>query len=234
MSEEDSKTQSLTESTFQTQTKTSKLEASNDFEESQQEQFEATIAILGTRTKKLIVPFFLMVALAALILAILGFACAEIWDDYVSMLIMLTLILLTICGALLGAYGIYKWGTVMMEIDRLSGENRKYEAEIGVLDTNVNHLKQNVSGIKENVDSMKAETNDLNAALHEFDDLRKDLKEVAGKNEVFFFSYTLFVLCAVLFACMFCVMFANIVTKNNTFFLISWVFSPYFYFFAIK
>ena len=154
-------------------------QSSNDFEKSRDEEMEAKTRELQTKTKKLILPVYGAVGIGALILTIIGMV--EVWEDVENILIIIAG---TIFGAVLGAYGVYKWGTISMEIERLKGENNKYEGEIGLLKNSVDGLRGNVQGLQNTVGDLKRDTQELNDALREFDDLRKSLQDLSSENEV--------------------------------------------------
>ena len=147
--------------------------------------------ILGSITKLIIVPIF-----GCVFLGTLGLAAMELEGFWAVIENFIALICMTIIGSGIGAYGVYKWGTISMEIDRLNGENNKYEGEINLLKNNLSHLKENVSGIQSTVSDLKQDTKELNNSLNEFDDLIESLNNLSGENEVY-----------ICFVCFVCVVF---------------------------
>lgn len=70
-----------------------------------------------------------------------------------------------------------------MQIDRFKGENRKYESELEVLKTSKNKLSSQVRGIQENVQKLNKNVDELNDTMNQYDQLKKDLEEIAGDNK---------------------------------------------------
>jgi len=127
---------------------------------------------------KLVVPFFLLIFLFAIVALILG-----LLDNTAEGFLKWGLSLGTLCGGLFGAWGVYKWGTIEEEIDRLKGENNKYEGEILLLKSTKEKLATEVTEMQSAVTQIKSSVDDLNNQLGAFDELRQELQKVAGANE---------------------------------------------------
>jgi len=89
----------------------------------------------------------------------------------------------SLIGGLFGAWGVYKWGTIQDEIDRLKGENQKYEGELGELKATKENLASQVTEVQTTVDQLNGSVGDLNQQLTAFDDLRVELEKMAGSSE---------------------------------------------------
>ena len=154
-------------------------------------------SILESITKLIIVPIYGCVFLGTLALATTELE--GLWSVFENFLVI---ICITIVGSGIGVYGVYKWGTISMEIDRLNGENNQYEGEINLLKNDLSHLKKNVSEIQSTVSDLNQDTKELNESLKEFDGLIKSLKSLSGENEVLIcFVFVLSLWC---FFCLLC------------------------------
>eukprot|EP00486_Rosalina_sp_Unknown_P012424 CAMPEP_0201585696 /NCGR_PEP_ID=MMETSP0190_2-20130828/124678_1 /ASSEMBLY_ACC=CAM_ASM_000263 /TAXON_ID=37353 /ORGANISM="Rosalina sp." /LENGTH=192 /DNA_ID=CAMNT_0048032155 /DNA_START=309 /DNA_END=887 /DNA_ORIENTATION=- len=85
--------------------------------------------------------------------------------------------------SLAGAYGVYKWGTIQMQIDRFKGENTKYESELVTLRASKDRVAKEVRGIQGSVQKLNKDVDDLQENMKSYDSLRKDLEEIAGDNK---------------------------------------------------
>ena len=70
-----------------------------------------------------------------------------------------------------------------MQIERFKGENAKYESQIQSLNSTKMRLADQVRGIDATVSNLSKSADDLKKELKQFDQLRKELEEVAGKNQ---------------------------------------------------
>ena len=65
---------------------------------------------------------------------------------------MLVIFLLTDFGAILGAYGVYKYGALQEYMNRFEAMNKKYEEELESLKETKGELRGSVRGITKNVE----------------------------------------------------------------------------------
>ena len=70
-----------------------------------------------------------------------------------------------------------------MQIDRFKGENAKYESSIQSLHSSKVRLAEQVRGIDDSVSGLSKSADDLKKNLRAYDQLRKDLEEIAGDNQ---------------------------------------------------
>mmetsp|Transcript_19325 Transcript_19325/g.30649 ORF Transcript_19325/g.30649 Transcript_19325/m.30649 type:complete len:291 (-) Transcript_19325:96-968(-) len=127
---------------------------------------------------KLVIYIYIVFGVVAL-----GVTIAELAAAWNPQALFLIICLLTIGLALAGAYGVYRWGTVQEQIDRFEGENKKYESELVLLRSSKERIASDVQGISESNALLQKDVDELNKTYHEYDDLRKQLEEIAGDNE---------------------------------------------------
>jgi chaperonin cofactor prefoldin len=131
-----------------------------------------------SKITKLVVPVFLLLLVFSIVALIIGML-----DTAIENTLVWEVLGTSLGGGLFGAWGVYKWGTVQEEIDRLKGENGKYEGELSQLRVSKEQLTGEVSQVQSTVDELKGSVDGLNQQLGAFDDLRQELEKVAGSNQ---------------------------------------------------
>ena len=79
--------------------------------------------------------------------------------------------------------GVWKWGTVQMQIDKFKGENAKYESQLLQLSSVKDRVANEVKGMQQSVDKLNKDVDSLQASLHEYDQLKQELEEICGDNQ---------------------------------------------------
>ena len=95
---------------------------------------------------------------------------------------MLILLIITNGAAILGAYGVYKYGALQEYLDRFEEENKKYASELETLKKTSTELKKDVQGITESVDGLKSNADELNSTMGEFDEIRQNLASLCADD----------------------------------------------------
>jgi len=85
--------------------------------------------------------------------------------------------------AVISAYGVYKWGVVEGQIRNLRKENQIFSKSNMELENTGKQLTAQVDRLKKSIPILRKSIEDLDAHAHEFDDLKKQLIEIAGDNE---------------------------------------------------
>lgn len=80
-------------------------------------------------------------------------------------------------------HSVYRWGTVQEQIDRFKGENSKYESQLIKFKNTKDRLKDEVKTIQSRVGGLQKNVDNLQTTLDSYDDLRKELNEIAGDNK---------------------------------------------------
>ena len=168
------------DSNIQIETITNDNRSSNNSPNDHEESLKENTSILESITKLIIVPIYACVFLGTLILVLIEFE--EIWAVIENFLVIIGL---TFVGSGIGVYGVYKWGVISTEVERLNGENNKYEGELNLLKDDASHLKENVRKLQSTVNDLKQDTKELHESLKEFGSLIKSLNELSDENEVF-------------------------------------------------
>ena len=68
---------------------------------------------------------------------------------------------LTDCGGILGAYGVFKYGTLQEYMNMFEEMNRRFEGELGALRDTKQALRRDVHGISQSVDALKESSDEL-------------------------------------------------------------------------
>lgn len=126
---------------------------------------------------KLIIYCYIIFGVASVIMTILELV------SFNKVALFAIMIFGTILLSFGGALGVYKWGTVEMQIDRFKGENAKFESSIQALHSTELRLVDAVKRIDQNVSGLSKSADDLKKNLKEYDKLREDLEEIAGDNQ---------------------------------------------------
>eukprot|EP00490_Sorites_sp_Unknown_P001825 CAMPEP_0114677148 /NCGR_PEP_ID=MMETSP0191-20121206/50150_1 /TAXON_ID=126664 /ORGANISM="Sorites sp." /LENGTH=288 /DNA_ID=CAMNT_0001949265 /DNA_START=43 /DNA_END=909 /DNA_ORIENTATION=+ len=128
---------------------------------------------------KLIAPLYITFALASLVCLIMGALNVAnlgiIWG--------LIIIALSVVGSGLGSWGVFKFGTIEMEIDRFKQENNKYQTEIDEMKDTRLQLTGTVQSMQKTINQTEDEAKNLEESLNEFEELRKSLEDVAKDNQ---------------------------------------------------
>ncbi|ETO11085.1 hypothetical protein RFI_26292 [Reticulomyxa filosa] len=127
---------------------------------------------------KLVVPFFCLIVIFSLFALIIGLIVSSLQSS-----LIVEVLICGFAGGLFGAWGVFKWGTIQEEIDRLKGENQKYEGELIQLRATKDQLSGEVAQVQSSVDNLKGSVDELNEQLGAFDELRQGLEQIAGTNE---------------------------------------------------
>ncbi|ETO21510.1 hypothetical protein RFI_15694 [Reticulomyxa filosa] len=127
---------------------------------------------------KIVVPFFLILLTVGIVCIVLGLVDTALDSDIIG-----ELIICTIMGGSLGAWGVYKWGTVQEELVRMNEENSKYENEILHLQSTKEALSTQVSEMQSTVNQLKGSVDELNNQLRCFDELKQELEKIAEHNQ---------------------------------------------------
>merc|ERR1719461_1593423 len=92
---------------------------------------------IGSKTRKIVYPIYLLIILASAAMIFLG-----IFGDEMSALIsILSIITMTWLGVIVGMLGVYLWGTVEDAVDWFKDQNNKFEANIDELKKARNAIK---------------------------------------------------------------------------------------------
>jgi len=124
---------------------------------------------------KLIPGIFCGLGVICLILFISGLVAQEnqiFWGILISCFLL----------SVLGAWAVYKYGSVTEHIDRLKNENNIYESEIEDLSGTRQKLEGEVKKLHEEVALLQNDASELAKQSEEFADLRKELEDIAGDN----------------------------------------------------
>lgn len=95
---------------------------------------------------------------------------------------MLIVLIITNLAAILGAYGVYKYGALQEYLDRFEEENKKYAAELDQLKETTQTLKKDVRGITQSVDGLKSNADELNSTMGQFDEIRQNLASLCSDD----------------------------------------------------
>lgn len=116
----------------------------------------------------------LNVAAVALVLFVYG------WLQFYVMIGTASSMLLTsVCGY----YGIYRFGTIKDEMERLKENGIFYESEQCKLSETRKRLKTNIKELETEIKGMNAESARLRESESEFCELMKNLNKICGRNE---------------------------------------------------
>jgi len=130
------------------------------------------------KLSKLIVPFFVILAIICVVLTVLGAISILTQISAVFEILLCALI-----GSSAGALGVYKFGTMEEQIERLSGENSKYEGELGKLRSTTSRLKTEVTSVQASVGGLEKSVDEYQEQLKGFEPLKDELKSVHGDNQ---------------------------------------------------
>ena len=82
---------------------------------------------------------------------------------------------LTNFGSILGAYGVFKYGTLDEYLNFFERTNKKYENELSSLRDMKHALRHDVHSVSHSVDKLKVYSADLHSGLKDFDEIRASL-----------------------------------------------------------
>ena len=131
---------------------------------------------------KCLIPFFMF----CIIMTIAGFVLGVIGtlDYLIGALIILAI---NFCGGIVGAIGVFRWGTVSEQIKWMKEENQKYATEIDEMKQNTKELRNTVAGINEHVLELNQGADSLKEQIEQFDELKESLTQINADNEVHIF-----------------------------------------------
>lgn len=132
---------------------------------------------------KIILPFMYTTSLLALALTITYIAWGQnqLLPAQIPLVFLLELPL--IIGGILCAWGTFKFGVIMDQINRFKAENDKYESELNVLRETKDKLAGEVEGISNTVTELQSDATELEGQMDQFEELRKQLEDIAADNE---------------------------------------------------
>ena len=133
-----------------------------------------------SKTKKIVIPIFIIIAIAALIMMISVFVSS---DDIGGIIAVLSICAMTWFGAIIGMVGTYLWGSVEDAIDYFKQENDKYHTNLEDLKGIRSNLRDETKGVFFAVGKLSKNAKDLERHLEEFDELRRELSEICESNE---------------------------------------------------
>eukprot|EP00490_Sorites_sp_Unknown_P013463 CAMPEP_0114671374 /NCGR_PEP_ID=MMETSP0191-20121206/41063_1 /TAXON_ID=126664 /ORGANISM="Sorites sp." /LENGTH=222 /DNA_ID=CAMNT_0001931091 /DNA_START=225 /DNA_END=893 /DNA_ORIENTATION=- len=98
----------------------------------------------------------------------------------------LIILAINFCGGIVGAIGVFRWGTVSEQIKWMKEENQKYATEIDEMKQNTNELRNTVAGINEHVVELNQGADSLKEQIEQFDELKESLTQINADNEEIF------------------------------------------------
>eukprot|EP00490_Sorites_sp_Unknown_P005845 CAMPEP_0114659338 /NCGR_PEP_ID=MMETSP0191-20121206/17643_1 /TAXON_ID=126664 /ORGANISM="Sorites sp." /LENGTH=270 /DNA_ID=CAMNT_0001884251 /DNA_START=114 /DNA_END=926 /DNA_ORIENTATION=+ len=125
---------------------------------------------------KLVAPIYITVAVLSLVFMIVSAATKKVWGGILVWL-------MTLIMSYFGCWGVYKWGTVEMQIEKLKANNNEYQSEIDTLKSTKNELKVQVDDIQAETDKLQQDVDQLDEQLKEFDELRNSLQDIASDSQ---------------------------------------------------
>ena len=134
---------------------------------------------ISKKTRKLVYPLYILIALAALAMIFMGL----FGDDIASLISMLTICTMTWVGAIVGMLGVYIWGTVEDCVDWFRAQNDKFESNIDHLKETRTEVKRIAKDVFDDVKKLQDHSKELSKHLGAFEELRNSLEEICGENQ---------------------------------------------------
>lgn len=132
---------------------------------------------------KTILPFLYTTVFISLVMVILFPTWGHTQPQGLQSLFLMLVVLPLIFGGVLCAWGTFKFGVIMDQINRFKEENNKYESELGVLRATKDKLAGEVEGLQSTVNELQQDASELENQLDQFEELRKQLEDIAADNE---------------------------------------------------
>ena len=104
-------------------------------------------------------------------------------DESLKKYMIWGLILLLLIGAILGMYGIYKYGVINDHIDDMKIQNDDYKYELKKLKRTNEEFKTEVKSLKTTVSELEHDAKQLAEQTEKFEGLVDELKEISKENK---------------------------------------------------
>jgi len=131
------------------------------------------------KTRKIVYPIYILIALAALVMVFMGL----FGDDVIALISILSICTMTWVGSIVGMIGVYVWGTVEDCVDWFRAQNSKFDHNIENLKNVRSKVKEVAKNVYANVSKLQHHSKELTKHLESFEELRSSLQEICGKNE---------------------------------------------------
>eukprot|EP01084_Bolivina_argentea_P072642 131895_1 len=133
---------------------------------------------IDRRTRLLVIPTFMVIALVSIIMCLIG-----VIGLIPSIIALIIIIIFTLLGSFVGMFGLYRWGSVEDCSDYFKQKNMEYQDELGTLGGIKGSVREEAKNIYFSVGKLSGIAGDLEKNLNEFENLRKELEKVCDKNE---------------------------------------------------
>lgn len=140
------------------------------------EYFDANIS---KKTRKLVYPLYIIIALASLAMIFMGL----FGDDMAALISILTICTMTWVASIVGMIGVYVWGTVEDCVDWFKAQNSKFEGNIENLKETRTEVKKIAKNVFDDVKKLQGHSKELSKHLGAFEELRNSLEEICGQNK---------------------------------------------------
>ena len=137
------------------------------------------IQIYQKKTRKLVYPLYIIIALASLAMIFMGL----FGDEMASLISILTICTMTWVGSIIGMIGVYVWGTVEDCVDWFRAQNDKFESNIDHLKETRTEVKKIAKNVFDDVKKLQGHSKELSKHLGAFEELRNSLEEICGENK---------------------------------------------------